>query len=648
MNDSQQSSRSGQSSVRLGGLILMLAICVAAYFYSRKALSAHPPEPAKSASARDKAKVYLARIQADKTDAQAYVELGKLEEGQEYYTSALRRLLAARVLGAPEQDIILPIGRSYSHLARWDLAIKELAAAARLLPDSVEAAANLAGAYFSSGDSKGASRALRDFVGTHTNPDGSTRLTQDELGRLMLCFSEARDQDGAASVATQILRIAPHDAASNAMIGQSLLLAGKYQQSLEYFRRSIASDPAVPNVRYNYAISLEKCGREAEAIPELERCAGLNEKAKEAFVELANLYEKRHKTKVAAFAMAHVAADSPKDTRVLYSAGRLHERAGMIPEANFWFAKSALSAKQYSDALKYAAKLTSSSDPRWRASGYYLSSEIFRPMHRMKDYLEAFKKSQTRDDARSDLALADAYEKADLLDLQVATLRRALAREPRIAAQVHTSIADTMVRRALPDVAEREMELAVAADPSDPASHQQLGNLYFQRRETGGRLRKAIREYQEAARLDPTDSTGFQSLGTAYSAAGDLPNAAHSLEHAIDLEPGYGPSYQELGRVYAAMGDRTSSEAMLGLFRKYVRYDLRLKTLVARADQNRNDAAAQADLADLQAKSGDLVSALDSYGIALKLAPADRQTRRKYDRILAILTQRPTRLSSAP
>src|SRR5262249_45254401 len=149
---------------------------------------------------------------ADPTDAIAYLELGKLDENREFYSSALRRLYAARALGAPEKEIILPLGRSLSHLARWDEAIKELSSALSLLPDSVDAAANLAGAYYSSGSAGDASKALRDFVNEHRSSDNSLNLSVGDLRRIMLCFSEAQNPQAAADIAREVIHVSPKDA----------------------------------------------------------------------------------------------------------------------------------------------------------------------------------------------------------------------------------------------------------------------------------------------------------------------------------------------------------------------------------------------------------------------------------------------------
>lgn len=640
MDRAQPAASARPPIVRMTTLAVLLILSIGGLVYSRKALNRRPPEPPASATIKDRIKVYTDRIKADKTDVRAYVELGRLEESQEFYTSALRRLYAARVLGAEEREIILPLGRSLSRLARWDEAFKELTHATRLMPASAEAAANLAGAYAASGDSAGATRVLSDFVERNRKPDGTTSLSLDDLRRVMICFVEAHADEKAGEIAKLVIAQAPDDAGAYAVAGNALLVNNKFKDALPYLEKAVALEPSVPSVAYNDAIALEQCGRETEALKQLERCVSLNQNAVEAFTEMASLYAKRKQDKLAALAITRAAFKSPADTRILYRAGKLNERAGSLPEANYWYAKAALSAAQYGEALKYAAKLVASSDPRWRSAGWFSTAEACRGQHKMSEYLEAMRKAHPGDSAQDCMDLADAYQKADLLDKQVEYLRKALARDPRRGAEVHSLIADTLARRGLPDQAEREMELAVAADPSNPENHTQLGNLYLQRRSSGDRLRKAIREYSEAVRLEPGESSGYQNLGVAYSAARDWTRAAAALEHAIDLEPGYGPAYQELGRVYAARGDVAGSEEMRNLFRKYVHYDLKLKTLAARADQNRKDPAAQTDLADLQARSGDLTSALQNYEAALRLAPNDARTRRKRDRVMDLLNLR--------
>jgi predicted Zn-dependent protease len=217
-----------------------------------------------------------------------------------------------------------------------------------------------------------------------------------------------------------------------------------------------------------------------------------------------------------------------------------------------------------------------------------------------------------------------------------------MEKEPKLAPLAHYTIAQTMLKRGLRDEAEKELELAIAADPQNAEYHAQLGSVYFERRLNGDRLKKAIAEQQQAIRLDPQEASGFQNLGIALSAAGDYGRAAFYLEHAIDLQPGYGPSYQELGRVYFKLGDKAGGEKAMELYQKYVRYDLRLKTLLAKADQDKNNPAAQVELADLLARTGDFASALQRYEAALQLKPGEKETKRKYDRVLEILSQKKT------
>lgn len=634
------------SKTRLYVLVFVLVLTSIGLFYTRSRYLAPPPEPPKNASPPERMRLYLSRIKSDNTDVCAYIELGKLEEEREYYMSALRRLYAARALGAPEREIVLPLGRSLMHLARYDEAITNLTAAAKEMPDSADAVSNLAGAYFASGNGDVASRVLKEFVARHRIASGGTSLTSDDLHRVMLCLAEARDVVGAGDVARIILASDPNDASSLSILGHSLLLRGKNAEAVDTLKRAVSLEPTLAQLCYNYGMALVQTGRDGEALKQFERAVVLNPKAKEAFLQMATVYQKRLEVGPAALAMNHAAALAPQEPPILYRAGKANERAGKLPEANYWYAKAALAAGQRSEALKYAGRLLGLHDPRWYTDGFLLQAEAYRGLHRLKDYVDSTRKAVKGDSAGDCIKLAEAYEKSDLLAREVEYLKRALRKDPNTAALVHTSIADTLTKRQLPDEAEREMELAVAANPSDPEGHMELGNLYFQRRSTGDRLRKAIAAYEECVRLAPKLSTAHQTLGIAYSAAGNLPMAAFHLEHAIDLEPGYGPAYQELGRVYAAMGDKPASDAMLGLYRKYIRYDLKLQTLAARADQNKRDPEAQVDLADLQARSGDLVSAEQNYRMALRLAPGDKQIRRKHQRILDELTMKPEDVAS--
>jgi tetratricopeptide (TPR) repeat protein len=625
---------------RIRVLLLLLVASAAALIVVRSTLRPVILQPPPSASVSEKMRYYKARIDTDPSDGAAYVELGKLEESQEFFNSALRRLYKARALGASEKEVLLPLGRALSNLGRWDEAKAELTKATALMPDSVEAVANLSGAYYASGDAGEASRVLREFVEKHRSPDKRIRLPLNDLHRIMLCFSEARDTEMASRVAWEIVRVSPKDAGGYAIVGNALLVKDRYREALPYLEEAVSLEPGVASLCYNYAIALAHCGRDKEALKQLQRCVVLNPNATDAFLELGSLYEKRKDWKSAATALSNAAVNANDDPRVLYRAAKINERAGNVDEANYWFSMAGLAAGEPDEALVYARKLISSKQPTWRITGLLNAAEAYHSLHRMKDYLETMKQAASKDTAEDYLRLAGAYQKADLLEKQIEYLRKAMEKEPKLGPEAHYAIAKTLLLRGRRDDAENELEQAVAGDPQNAQYHTLLGTVYFERRRNGDRLKKAIDEYKEAVRLNPKDASGYQSLGIAYSAAGDYDRAALYLEHAIDLQPGYGPSYQELGRVYAKMGDKQASEKMLALYSKYVRHDLRLKTLLAKADQNKGDATAQRELGDMQARSGDYASALESYAAALKLKPADAATQRKYDRLLDLLALR--------
>jgi tetratricopeptide (TPR) repeat protein len=584
--------------------------------------------------------LYEKRIKDDPSDIRAWVELGRLEEKHAFFTSAVRRLTTARALGAKEEEIILPLGRSLARLARWDEAFAELNKAVKMLPHSAEAAANLSGAYFRQDDLQGTSRVLQEFVRRHTTPDGRINLSLDDLRRIMVCFSEAKDLAMAMTLAKEIIRVAPDDAGAYAIAGHALLQDEKYAEALPFFEKASRLQPDEAAVAYNYALVLKNTGKEDAAIKQFQRSAGLNRSAVEPFLELAELLEKKKEWKMAAVALSNAANLRKTDGPLLFQAGKVNEKAGMKDEANYWYSQAALASGQYPRALEFAEKLMKSKDPGWRDSGLIAAADANRLLHRMDRYLALMKGASSGGTARDDLRLAAAYLEADLLDKQVELLRRALGKEPRLAPIIHYTIAQTLLKRGLRDEAEKELELAVQGEPTNADYRTQLGSVYYERRASGDRLKKAIEQFREVVKLTPDDAFAYQNLGIALLAAGENGRAAFFLEHALDLEPGYGPSYQELGRAYARMGDREGSEHMLALYRRFLQHDLRLKTLTSKADQNEKDASAQMELGDLLAQTGDLPGALSRFERAVRLRPTDEEARRKRDRVMELLTQK--------
>lgn len=187
---------------RLRFLIGILLACGIALPVTRLTLLHRPAPLSPAADVNAQRQYWRDRIKQNVADVEAYVRLGVLEEKAGFYTSAVKYLRAARVLGAPDSAISGPLGRALTRLARDDEALPELEKAAKLAPDSVDAVANLAGLYVTQNAPGTAAAILKRFTDAHPSIASSP-----DAGRLSLCLLECGDSAAARNLAERAVAV---------------------------------------------------------------------------------------------------------------------------------------------------------------------------------------------------------------------------------------------------------------------------------------------------------------------------------------------------------------------------------------------------------------------------------------------------------
>ena len=605
---------------------------------SRHYLLSKPPPPPASAGVHATMRYYAGRLKQDPSDVGAYVALGKLDDATGYYMDALKYLYAARALGAKDQETVVPLGHALTFLAHYTEARAELQKAIRLMPRDLLAAVDLAELSLADNNPHQASQTLRDFVAR--NPDveaGTAPTAKSDVERLLHYFLQAGDEEMGYKMAEDLIRVAPDYPAGYALAGKLLLARKENAKALERLQKAwqLAPDDAVSC--YMYGVALAKTGNEAEAMKQWQKAVALNSQAKDAYYYLAETYAKRKDYKHAAVALQILSLNDPTNKGLIHSTATACDKAGQKEAAAYWHSIDSQLHKNYPAALNYARQVEK--DPTWHNRGTAMIAQAYRGMNRMDDYLAVTRQLASRHTAEEDVTLANAYGIAERLEEQRQTLKAALANHPKNPAQVHILLSEVALKKGLREEAEAELEQAIALEPKNSLYHRDLGNLYYERRSQGDRLQRAIREFEQVVRLDPDEVTGYQMLGMAQAAAGDLHRGAINLEHSLDLLPGDGVTYQELGRLYARLGNKSGSDEMMRLYRLYVSYDLKQKTLQAASRSAQKDPEAQIALADFLERSGDYPGAARYYRLAYALRPADGELKAKIEHVRALQGQ---------
>ncbi len=169
-----------------------------------------------------------------------------------------------------------------------------------------------------------------------------------------------------------------------------------------------------------------------------------------------------------------------------------------------------------------------------------------------------------------------------------------------------------------------------------------------------GKLEEAIMAFSRVIDKEPNTTLGVRShghLGQIYFSKGNLEMAADHLRKAAMLAPGEARYHYNLGIVYLRM-DRQGeavqsfqtaldsggddSRVFRGLARAFIR--LEQPGMAKRALQkallvNPQDTESMMELGDLQASTGDLLSAVDSYRSVVQMSPGNATTADALDRL---------------
>ena len=254
-------------------LLGVLALLLVLLPISRKLFFSKPPPPPETASVNAKMKYYAGRAHIDPSDTAAYVELGKLEEGSGYFLAALTHFEIARALGVSEGEYLLPLGRSLTHLARWDEADVVLRKAVTLKPDSIEAISNYAGMFYNNGRADEASRVLREFLKLHPQfGDAATQQNIEDVRLMMLRFSEAGDVEMTLKLADKVAELDPKDVGAFSIAGKALLSLNRNSEALIRFEKAYALDQNVASLCFQYAAALKLTGKDEESLKLFQKC----------------------------------------------------------------------------------------------------------------------------------------------------------------------------------------------------------------------------------------------------------------------------------------------------------------------------------------------------------------------------------------
>ncbi|MEK7382881.1 MAG: non-canonical purine NTP pyrophosphatase [Elusimicrobiota bacterium] len=151
------------------------------------------------------------------------------------------------------------------------------------------------------------------------------------------------------------------------------------------------------------------------------------------------------------------------------------------------------------------------------------------------------------------------------------------------------------------DLAEKEIERAVAANPKDPLGHLLLGVAQY----WSGMVDDSISSYKTALALAPDNAQGHLLLGISYAWNGDAAGAETEFRRATEIDPARADAQMNLGSIRETAGDYTGA---LERFRKAVGLEKR-------------NPLYRFQLGSLYRKLGRDADALEQFREAVKIEP---------------------------
>jgi tetratricopeptide (TPR) repeat protein len=495
--------------------------------------------------------------------------------------------------------------------------------AQKLAPDSVEAAANLAGLFILQDQPNVAAELLRRFVLEHPN------LDEPASRRLMFGFLECGDDASARTLAERVLAASPNDLVSHSVAARCAIAQNRPEIARRHLETVLSHVSDDAGVYFLYGNVLDALGQKKEALAQWQKAIALNPAALDVYERIGEAYWRQGDFRRAAVAFENLAHHVASATTTHRAALAL-ERAGQSERAAYWKAVAAGFMGNFPVALREAQKAAAASDPATRRLGLQAMAEAYRGMRRREPYLATMRKITAAGTARDLLLMAQAWAEVDRHEKRTECLLQALEKAPAESkSAIRYQLAVVYQTRGMLEEAERILDEAIAADPKDPQLHRVLAEICFSRRTLAGRLEKAIGAWETAIALDSDEGADWQHLGVAYLAAEQPLKAVAYLEHAIDLEPGSGPAYQELSRAYRQLNDIPTSQRLMETYRKYVAFEQQRQTLRTRARRERATYAELVAYGDIVLKMGDLNEAAQQFERALLLKPTETGLRKR-------------------
>ena len=324
---------------------------------------------------------------------------------------------------------------------------------------------------------------------------------------------EQQGQNAAAETIWHgLLESQPRNAQAIAHIGLDEARQDRYPDAIVWYRKALAIDPSIPDLRLNLGLALFKTSRFREA-------------AIEFAAEL-----RRH----------------PGDQRLTILEGMAHYGAGQYQQA-IPYLRTAAERDQQNLPLRLALAHSC----MWTRQ----------PQCVMAVYKEIL--GLNADSAEADMLAGEALDEMGDDAGALAQFRSAEKANPK-EPDVHFGVGYLLWTHREYDQAITEFEAEIANDPQHGQSRAFLGDSFLHL----NNFSRAQTELEQAAAVDPGFELIHLDLGIVYSSAGRNQDAVREFQKAIALDPKDSNPHWRLAKLYQSIGRRDEASTEFAMVKK--------------------------------------------------------------------------------
>ena len=469
-------------------------------------------------------------------------------------------------------------------------------------------------------------------------------LGHEVLGTALLAKRNFADAERELNEA---LRLEPSSAGAMMRLGFLALARGDPRKAEDWFRRSIAVNPALADSRRGLTLALLRQGQVERAITEAqawEQKSGEQDPA--AKYLLAAIYHEIGRPSEAERILDQILAKSPDFSGAVVLQGIVKLELGKVPEAaqllqraidrlpgSPW-ARLGLAVVQRTrgqlDASRTELEKIVKEQPRWALAHFQLGQTLWFAGQR-EAAVRAFDIAEqvSSSPVVTRLRVAQFFLLSGALDQAIARAKGALGSQ--VARDARYVLAQAYLAKGQPDLAQRELESAAAESPQDPGAALRLARLHLARE----RPQAALAEFDRAARLAPSSIEPLVGRTQAYVALRQPSDAVRAAEDVVKRQGDTADAYVFLGTTHERVGQPdeaakafeqalqrqpnhlAAARVLAALYARTKRMAEAQRLLEDMANSNPQTVVPLLDLGQIYQSTGDLPAAEGAYRKAL-------------------------------